>query len=196
MIRIIEVPAHAVHTEIIPLDASVSERIITINAGEGATVRIVCQGKKLMGSLKLTIAADRGATIFVGVACTVTDQFTITSTQQHTQPQATTRLWVRKIVADRGYASYQGTIYIAPDAQHSVVSQDDKTLLDGNHARAESIPALEVLAHEVVCNHGSAIGRVDPSALWYLQSRGLTQQAAIELWHTAFLAEAEYAVFK
>lgn len=196
MERTIVVHAHKIHDEIIPLNAYEQEHSITIYAHEGALVRVVCEGNNLAGTLTLVFSADRGATILAGVACTVgnADQLIITSTQAHMVPQATTRLWVRKIVM--GHALYKGTIHIAPEAQQSVVSQDDKTLLEGTYARAESVPALEVLAHEVICSHGSAMGRVDAHALWYLQSRGLAAATALQLWHAAFLAEARYAVFK
>jgi Fe-S cluster assembly scaffold protein SufB len=190
--------AHEKYDEVISLKSDAHEHAITVHAHEGALVRIVCEGKNLAGTLKLTITADSGATVLVGIACTVSkaDRLVITSTQNHASSHATTRLWVRKIVIDHGHATFQGTIHIASQAQQSIVSQDDKTLLDGDYARSESVPALEVLAHDVACSHGSAIGRIDPSVLWYLHSRGLALATAVELWHAAFLAEARYAVFK
>src|ERR1700722_283551 len=129
-LHMIEISAHKEHKESITLDAAATERIIHIRAEAHAMVRVVCEGTNMSGHLKLAITAAEGATVLVGVACTVVgdNQFTITSEQLHDRPHAQTRLWVRKIVTEHGQALYQGTIYIAPQAQHSVVSQDDKTL--------------------------------------------------------------------
>src|SRR5258708_7672292 len=118
-------------TETIVLSAGAQR--IAIVAGRSSTLKLFCTGTHMAGSLLLDIQLEQGATVFVGIAGTVhgTDEWTITSLQNHTVPQATSRVVVRKVVYDAARAIYQGTIYIAPEASGSVVSQDDKTLLDG-----------------------------------------------------------------
>ena len=54
-------------------------------------------------------------------------------------------------------------------------------LLLSDHARAISVPNIEVLTHEVQCGHGSAIGRLDEEQLWYLQARGLSPNQAEQM---------------
>ena len=51
-------------------------------------------------------------------------------------------------------------------------------------------PELEIYADDVKCAHGCAIGELDPQALFYLQSRGLTPPEAKRLMLQAFIAEA------
>jgi len=186
------------YTETIFFEPGFAGRTLTIHAGASADVRIFCEGIQCAGSIILLLYPATGSTIIVGVSLTIagTDQCTITSMQMHVEPHATSHVCVRKIVSGAAHAIYKGIIHIAPEAQSCVVSQDDKTMLDGALARAESMPALEVLAHEVTCSHGSAVGHSDPAILFYLASRGLAPEDARTLWYAAFLDEARYAVLK
>jgi Fe-S cluster assembly protein SufD len=51
-------------------------------------------------------------------------------------------------------------------------------------------PELEILADDVKCAHGAAIGDLDMSALFYLRSRGVPESEARSLLLCAFLEEA------
>jgi Fe-S cluster assembly protein SufD len=39
-------------------------------------------------------------------------------------------------------------------------------------------PQLEIFADDVLCSHGATIGQLDPEEVFYLQSRGMTEQKA------------------
>src|SRR5438046_2583262 len=56
-------------------------------------------------------------------------------------------------------------------------------------ARADSTPQLEIYADDVKCTHGSTVGPLDPTALYYLQSRGLSPETARSLLTYGFAAE-------
>jgi Fe-S cluster assembly protein SufD len=49
-----------------------------------------------------------------------------------------------------------------------------------------SNPQLEIYADDVKCSHGSTTGQIDEDALFYLQSRGINKQDAMELLVTGF----------
>lgn len=192
LIESITVKSDTRYVQTYHLDTGHAERVLTIYAGASSEVRVHCMGTWVSGALTVHIYPARGATVLVGIGVTVTgsDQFRIATTQRHTEPHATSQVMVRKIVSEQGFAAYTGTIHIAAHAEGSVVSHNDKTLLDGGAARAESVPALEVLAHEVTCSHGSAMGRSDPAIIFYIMSRGIMPADARILWYTAFLDEA------
>jgi Fe-S cluster assembly protein SufD len=73
---------------------------------------------------------------------------------------------------------YSGLIKIRKDAQHSDAYQANRNLILSGKARAESIPKLEIEANDVRCTHGATMGQVDPEQLFYLRSRGFTQEEA------------------
>ena len=50
-------------------------------------------------------------------------------------------------------------------------------------------PQLEIFADDVKCAHGATVGQLEPDQLFYLRSRGLSQQRARNLLTYAFGAE-------
>ena len=57
-------------------------------------------------------------------------------------------------------------------------------------ATANAKPELEIYADDVKCAHGCAVGELDATGLFYLQSRGLSPAEARKLMLQAFIAEA------
>ena len=57
-------------------------------------------------------------------------------------------------------------------------------------ATANARPELEIYADDVKCAHGCAVGELDATGLFYLESRGLTPPEAKRLMLQAFIAEA------
>ncbi|MBL0265204.1 MAG: SufD family Fe-S cluster assembly protein [Leptospiraceae bacterium] len=55
--------------------------------------------------------------------------------------------------------------------------------------RAESMPKLEVFADDVKCSHGATVGEVNAEQLFYLMSRGLTENESRFLIIEGFLKE-------
>ena len=53
-------------------------------------------------------------------------------------------------------------------------------------AEVDTKPELEVYADEVIASHGATVGQLDEQAVFYLRSRGLTEQQARQLLTTAF----------
>jgi Fe-S cluster assembly protein SufD len=51
-------------------------------------------------------------------------------------------------------------------------------------------PELEILADDVRCTHGAAIGPLDENAVFYLGTRGLPEDTARRLLVAGFMEEA------
>jgi Fe-S cluster assembly protein SufD len=98
--------------------------------------------------------------------------------QDHAAPRTHSDLLVKTALSGRARASYTGQLRIAGDAPGSEAHQENRNLLLSEQARADSIPELEILTHEVQCSHAAATGPVDPSQLFYLRSRGLSASDA------------------
>jgi Fe-S cluster assembly protein SufD len=82
---------------------------------------------------------------------------------------------------DHSRSVWQGMIYVAPGAQKTDGYQANRNLTLSQHARADSIPGLEILADDVRCTHGATVGKIDPEQLFYLRSRGIPKQVAERL---------------
>jgi hypothetical protein len=100
--------------------------------------------------------------------------------QEHSAPKAQTHLRAKMIAGQRGRAIFQGLIDVDWDASGTVASQVNKNLLLSKRARIDAMPRLRILPDEVACKHGSATGELDSKQMYYLQSRGFTEQQAKE----------------
>jgi len=96
-----------------------------------------------------------------------------------------------KIIAGgKSRGVYQGKISVAEGANGSDSRQIAKGLLLGERAEIDLKPELEILADDVKCAHGAAVGDLDPESLFYLRSRGVPEAEARALLMRAFLEDA------
>jgi Fe-S cluster assembly protein SufD len=96
----------------------------------------------------------------------------------------------KNIAGGHSRAVYQGKVTVRPGANGSDSRQTAKGLLLGARAEIDLKPELEILADDVKCAHGAAIGDLDVESLFYLRSRGLPETEARALLMRAFLGEA------
>ncbi|MFL5236005.1 MAG: SufB/SufD family protein [Rhizomicrobium sp.] len=94
------------------------------------------------------------------------------------------------IAGGKSRGVYQGKISVAEGANGSDSRQTAKGLLLGERAEIDLKPELEILADDVKCAHGAAIGDLDPESLFYLRSRGVAEAEARALLMRAFLEDA------
>ena len=114
----------------------------------------------------------------------------VVSLQDHRASNTTSNLMFKSALHDAAQASYYGTIRIHKDAQKCSAYQQDRNLLLGEHARANSTPVLEIEADDVRCTHGVSVGPVDDEQLFYLRSRGIPPELAETMLVYGFFEEA------
>lgn len=107
----------------------------------------------------------------------------------HAKPRCTSRELYKGILDGSARGVFHGTILVRKDAQKTDAVQTNKNLLLSRHALVDSTPALEILADDVKCRHGSTTGQIDANALFYLRSRGIGEEAARTLLTWAFAAD-------
>ncbi len=95
----------------------------------------------------------------------------------------------KHVLDGKATAAFKGKIFVQKDAQKTDAKQTSKALLLSNDAYMNSQPALEIYADDVKCTHGSTIGPVDEDMIFYLRSRGISQEAARHLLTYAFAAD-------
>jgi Fe-S cluster assembly protein SufD len=98
-------------------------------------------------------------------------------------------LW-RGLGADRGRAVFHGGITIRAGADGSDANLSNKNLLLSEGAEVDTQPVLVIHADEVKAAHGATVGQLDPTAMFYLRSRGLPGHDARRLLTTAFCRDA------
>jgi Fe-S cluster assembly protein SufD len=101
--------------------------------------------------------------------------------QNHLAPNTTSDLLFKGALRDESHSVWQGMIYVAPGAQKTDGYQANRNLVLSPHARADSIPGLEILADDVRCTHGATVGKIDQDQVFYLRSRGIPYREAERL---------------
>ncbi len=108
-------------------------------------------------------------------------QFDHHTMQTHLAPNTTSDLLYKIAVDDSARSTYTGIIKMSHEAQKADAYQSNKNLLLSKNARANTVPQLEILANDVRCTHGASVGTVEDEQLYYLESRGLSRNAARDM---------------
>ncbi len=112
----------------------------------------------------------------------------------HAKPHCTSRELYKGILDGRSRGVFHGKIIVRPDAQKTDAVQTNKNLLLSREALVNSTPALEILADDVKCRHGSTIGQLDANSLFYLRSRGIGEREARALLTYGFAADLAHRI--
>ncbi len=113
----------------------------------------------------------------------------VTTNINHIQPETHSNQYAKGILASNSIATFQGKIYIAPNAVNTVGNQLHKALYLDDNAILNCKPELEIYADNVKCSHGASCGELDKEQLFYLTSRGICENKAKQLLIDAHLAE-------
>jgi Fe-S cluster assembly protein SufD len=93
------------------------------------------------------------------------------------------------VLDGRSRGIFDGTIIVRPGAQKSDARQVNRNLLLSDEALADSKPTLQIHADDVKCSHAATIGQLQEDALFYLRSRGLSEETAQSLLIRAFVSD-------
>ncbi|MBN8469632.1 Fe-S cluster assembly protein SufD [Corallococcus exiguus] len=112
----------------------------------------------------------------------------------HAVPHCSSRELYKGVLDDRARGTFHGRIRVREDAQKTDASQQSRNLLLSEGAQVDARPQLEIFADDVKCAHGTAVGRLDDNALFYLRSRGIPKVDAERMLTQAFASELVRAV--
>jgi Fe-S cluster assembly protein SufD len=105
---------------------------------------------------------------------------------EHLAPGCSSEQFFRGVLDGRSRGVFNGRALIQPGADGSSVRQSNANLLLSPLAEMDTKPELEIYADEVEASHGATVGQLDEDAVFYLRSRGLTDDAARRILTSAF----------
>lgn len=111
------------------------------------------------------------------------------STMDHRFSHAESHQLHKVVVNGNAHSIFNGKIFVRKDAQKIDSFQENRNLLLSRDGLVNTKPQLEIFADDVLCSHGATIGQLDPEEVFYLQSRGMTEQKAKEVLTYAFALE-------
>ena len=82
----------------------------------------------------------------------------VSTAQEHIAPHTSSDLLYRTVLRDRSQTAWSGNIYVYPEGQHTDAYQKNDNLVLSERSHADTLPGLEIQAHEVRCTHGATAG--------------------------------------
>lgn len=111
------------------------------------------------------------------------------SVVEHTLPGCHTDELFKFVVDEEAKAIFSGLIRVFKGASKTEAYQNNRNLIVKDGARVFSKPRLEIYEDDVKCSHGTAIGQLDPMQIFYMRTRGLSEDQARFLLKQAFMAD-------
>ena len=118
----------------------------------------------------------------------------------HLAPNTKSDIISKSIAASGGEATYRGTVHIAKDAINSVSNVKCDTIIIDSKSKSDTIPKNIVSNNSSILNHEATVSKISKDKLFYLMSKGISEERAKELIIMGFIERfreelpMEYAV--
>lgn len=96
----------------------------------------------------------------------------------HCAPNTSSQIISKSISKNGGRASYRGLVKVESGAKHSKSSVVCDALILDPKSRSDTYPYIEVDEDEVTIGHEASVSRINEEQLFYLMSRGMSEQEA------------------
>jgi Fe-S cluster assembly protein SufB len=118
----------------------------------------------------------------------------------HLAPKTTSTITAKSISQGGGRTNYRGHLYVKKGAVGAKASVECDALMFDGESRTDTMPYIEIKEEQVEMAHEARVGRISDENIFYLMSRGLSEEQAVEMIVNGFLEPitkelpVEYAV--
>jgi len=118
----------------------------------------------------------------------------------HAAPETTSKIVSKSISKDGGRTSYRGLVRVEDDVSGCKSHVQCDALILDDHSVSDTYPYMEIGSGDAVVGHEASVSKVADEQLFYLQSRGLTEEQAMGMIVNGFVEPVtrtlpmEYAV--
>lgn len=118
----------------------------------------------------------------------------------HAAPSTTSIITSKSISMAGGRATYRGMVKVYPGCKSVKVNVRCDALLLDEISRTDTYPVMEIEEEDVEVAHEATVSKIGEEQLFYLQSRGLTEEEAVKMIVNGFFRDftkelpMEYAV--
>ncbi len=107
---------------------------------------------------------------------------------EHKAAYARSNQLFKGVIEESAFSSFEGSIYVAKGAHKTESFQRNNNCVFGA-AQAKTAPGIQVFHDDVKASHGATIAKPSKEDLFYLVSRGISEERAKKLLIEAFLNE-------
>jgi Fe-S cluster assembly protein SufB len=118
----------------------------------------------------------------------------------HAAPKTTSSIFSKSISKDGGRSTYRGLLEVADGASETRSKVVCDALLLDEDSRSDTYPTIRIDASDADIGHEATVSKVGDDMLFYLQSRGLSEEEASKMIVNGFIEPVtkelpmEYAV--
>ncbi|MFA5797170.1 MAG: Fe-S cluster assembly protein SufB [Candidatus Woesearchaeota archaeon] len=105
----------------------------------------------------------------------------------HLAPNTTSVVKSKSISRGGGINSYRGHVKIKHGAHHSKCSVNCDALMFDNISQSNTYPTIDILEKDVTMVHEATVGKISETQLFYLMSRGLSEEQAMQMIVSGFI---------
>jgi len=105
----------------------------------------------------------------------------------HFAPNTSSKITSKSISRGNGRASYRGLVRVAAEAENSHANVVCDALLLDHDSRSDTYPTIDVRAQDVTIGHEATVSKIGEEQLFYLNSRGLTDEEATTMVVSGFI---------
>ncbi len=105
----------------------------------------------------------------------------------HLAPNTESEIISKSIAANGGEATYRGKVKITKEAVNSKSIIKCDTILLDQESRSDTVPDNVILNESSTLNHEATVSKIDKDKLFYLMSRGISEDKAKELLIMGFI---------
>ena len=105
----------------------------------------------------------------------------------HLAPYTTSTIMAKSISKDGGRTSYRGLISIGPKAKGAKSKVVCDALLLDPQSRSDTYPTNRILCDDVQLEHEATVSKIGEEQLFYLMSRGLSEEQASKMIVSGFV---------
>ncbi|WP_171779417.1 Fe-S cluster assembly protein SufB [Clostridium acetobutylicum] len=137
-------------------------------------------GSKISMLYPMSILKGEGAkSEYTGVTFAGEGQHLDTGTKVvHAAPYTSSTISAKSISKGGGTCIYRGSVKVTENAHHCKSSVSCDSLMLDDISQSDTIPALDLANDEVDIGHEAKIGRISDDAIFYLMSRGVSEDEA------------------
>ncbi len=96
----------------------------------------------------------------------------------HNAPKTASVVNTRSISKSGGVSTFRSSVVVTNKAKQSKSSVSCQSLMLDNISRSDTIPAIDVRTADADIGHEAKIGRISDDAVFYLMSRGISEEEA------------------
>ena len=96
----------------------------------------------------------------------------------HAAPHTTSHISTKSIARDGGISNFRSSVVVLPGAEGSKSSVSCESLMLDDRSRSDTIPEMDIRCDAVDVGHEAKIGRISEDAIFYLMSRGISEEDA------------------